>query len=89
MRLAALILLAAALALPSNPAQAEITGRPRIIDGDTIEIQHQRIRLFGIDAPEGSQYCELDGKPWRVPYLTGPQDTARTENAPSARPMTL
>ena len=65
MRLVALILLVIALALPANPAQAEITGRPRIIDGDTIEISRQRIRLFGIDAPEGSQYCKLDGKPWR------------------------
>ena len=44
MRLAALILLAVALALPANPSLAEITGRPRIIDGDTIEIQRQRIR---------------------------------------------
>jgi len=74
MRLAALILLAAALALPANPALAEITGRPRIIDGDTIEIQRQRIRLFGIDAPEGSQYCErqalartLLNRPPRIP----------------------
>ena len=71
MRLAALILLAVALALPANPSLAEITGRPRIIDGDTIWISQQRIRLFGIDAPEGSQYCKLDGKPWRVSYLTG------------------
>ena len=45
MRLAALILLAVALALPANPSLAEITGRPRIIDGDTIEIQRQRYAL--------------------------------------------
>ena len=65
MRLAALIPLAVALAIPANLAQAEITGRPRVIDGDTIEIQHQRIRLFGIDAPEGRQRCTANGKPWR------------------------
>ena len=45
MRLAALILIAVALALPANPSLAEVTGRPRIIDGDTIKIQSQRIRL--------------------------------------------
>ena len=48
-----------------NPALAEMTGRPRIIDGDTIEIAGERIRLFGIDAPEGRQRCMLNGKPWR------------------------
>jgi len=54
MRLGALILLAIALALPANPAQAEITGRPRIIDGDTIEIQSQRIRPSSAGPRAGS-----------------------------------
>ena len=30
---------------------AEISGKPRIVDGDTIEIGQYRIRLHGIDAP--------------------------------------
>ncbi len=43
---------------------AEITGKPRIIDGDTIEIAGQRIRLYGIDAPESAQTCVADNKRW-------------------------
>ncbi len=57
-----LVLLLAAvwlLAMTGQPALAEITGRPKIVDGDTIELQGQAIRLYGIDAPELGQACTI------------------------------
>jgi len=44
------------------PTFADVTGKPRIIDGDTIEVTGERIRLHGIDAPESKQTCEWPGK---------------------------
>jgi endonuclease YncB( thermonuclease family) len=41
-------------------------GQASVMDGDTLEMHGQRIRLHGIDAPEPPQSCHLpNGKPWR------------------------
>lgn len=50
------------LSLPDPPA---ISGRASVIDGDTIEIHAQRIRLWGIDAPDERQTCIRAGEKYR------------------------
>jgi len=46
--------------LPPAPSIV-VSGAARVVDGDTVSIGQQRIRLFGIDAPELSQQCG----PWQ------------------------
>ncbi|WP_421684966.1 thermonuclease family protein [Thermus thermophilus] len=42
-----------------------LVGRASVVDGDTLEIQGVRVRLWGIDAVESSQTClDVGGKPW-------------------------
>ncbi len=42
----------------SNKQITRLSGRPRIVDGDTIRLNGQRIRILGIDAPEMKQTCK-------------------------------
>ena len=50
------------LCILSLPAFAEsrtaIIGAIQVIDGETLEIQNQRIKLWGVDAPELNQTCK-------------------------------
>ena len=43
---------------------ADINGFPRVIDGDTLEVTSQKIRIHGIDTPERKQFCVSDGEEW-------------------------
>lgn len=59
-------LLAALLLILASPAMAQtVEGRASVIDGDTIDISGERIRLNGVDAPESWQRCTKDGKEYR------------------------
>ena len=55
--------LAAVLVLLPTIALADITGSAKVIDGDTIEVASQRIRLHGIDAFERAQTCGAEAWP--------------------------
>jgi endonuclease YncB( thermonuclease family) len=37
-----------------------IQGPARVVDGDTLVINDERIRLYGVDAPEKAQVCRQD-----------------------------
>ena len=39
-----------------------ISGVPRVVDGDTIVFNDDRVRLHGIDAPESKQQCLIGGE---------------------------
>lgn len=56
-----LLLLAA---LPSLALAQSVSGPAAAIDGDTLDMTGMRIRLHGIDAPEGSQDCRRGNEAW-------------------------
>lgn len=53
-----LILWLSLIAFPSFAVELLIEGRASVIDGDTIEIHGQKIRIWGVDAPEKKQLCQ-------------------------------
>ena len=51
--------------LSLNVIAGEISGIPKITDGDTIKILNKRIRFHGVDTPEKKQICIKNSKEYR------------------------
>ena len=61
-RLLVVVILVVSLAWPA--VAQEHSGIPRVVDGNTIIVNFQIIRLHGIEAPNAEQLCEIDGESW-------------------------
>lgn len=48
----------------SDPVAPEVRGAGRAVDGDSLFVGRDEVRLKGIDAPEGRQTCTRDGRSW-------------------------
>ena len=57
------------LVLLSNSIAEEISGIPKVVDGDTIHIDNYKFRLEGIDAPEMRQQCKKES--FKISFLIG------------------
>ena len=85
------VLLVLALTAPVAPMALAVTreNELRVVDGDTLDWQGVRVRLFGIDAPEIGQTCDRNGQSWdcgawsatmlRRAIGTGPVDCLRQD----------
>ena len=62
-RALAFAMMAATPALAETPVEI-VTGEARVIDADILIVAGKRIILWGLDAPERSQVCNLDSNEW-------------------------
>ena len=53
----------------SNSIAEEISGIPKVVDGDTIHINNYKFRLEGIDAPEMRQQCKKES--FKISFFIG------------------
>ena len=49
-------------------ANADLSGPAVIVDGDTLSIAGNKVRLHGIDTPEKNQTCIANGVTWPCGY---------------------
>ena len=63
--LTALLVVLAAVDLALRWNEDVLVGRPRVIDGDSLDLAGENVRLAGLDAPERAQQCtDARGDPY-------------------------
>lgn len=63
-RVLAIVLLAGILPFGLASAQQQVSGKARVLDGDTLEVGGMAVRLYGLIAPPAQQQCLLQGRTW-------------------------
>lgn len=84
--LAALLLLATPALAQVAPRSVPIIGPARVVDGDSIVVAGQMVRLEGLDAPEWDQVCHRGEPPRR--YRCGLEATEALRDLIADRPVT-
>lgn len=64
--------------------RADVIGEAQVIDGDTLQVAGERVRLHGIDAPESKQSCSLSG----IGYDCGQSATRTLSGATAGKVIT-
>jgi len=70
-------------ALQHEASAQEISGAAAVVDGDTLMVGGQKVRLWGIDAPESQQLCAKAGSR----YQCGSEATAHLRALVSRGPV--
>lgn len=63
---AGLLMMAGSGAQAQSYAKGDlITGAASVVDGSSLNIKSERIRIWGVDTPERSAWCYRNGRRWR------------------------
>ncbi len=78
-RFLAAIITAFLIHVVAATAETATVGPPEVVDGETVRIAGKTFRLYGIDAPDIAQTCEIRGRTYNCGRvsMTALMDTSR------------